>query len=199
MIILLKTSIEVREIWYAGVWEHYTDAGTAILENISALIGCSSYYLFLFYRWSDKFHLTPDEEDALLSLPSMAGWVNLLWFLVCYRHSGIFVIMLLKMISQDVSTFLLISGCFLGAFASSFFLLTPVSQRDFVQQTVESTAVMFGDFNLVDFLDVEKKTFPKMAVSILYFYLYFYLYLYLYLYTVGILCHVGCFISSLVH
>ena len=75
--------------------------------------------------------------------------------------------MLLKMVQNDVMSFLLISACFVGGFSSSLYLLTPDegNKRSVIRQIVESTAMMLGDFNLVEFYDNkdETKTNPLVA------------------------------------
>jgi ankyrin repeat protein len=175
-IVMYKARIEVSEIRAFGLVNHYWNAGTSIIENYTSLFSCCIIFFIVIIRLplgeygfpiGDSLDMKPADEDMLLAVPTMAAWLNLLWFFVTSKGTGVFVIMLLKMVQNDVMSFLLISACFVGGFSSSLYLLTPDegNKRSVIRQIVESTAMMLGDFNLVEFYDNkdETKTNPLVA------------------------------------
>ena len=104
-----KAQVEYNEIDEKGCVYHFTQSGASVFENISSalcifVIGC-----VCISRATDGAYLISTvNEDAALAVATLTAWVNLLWFLLGWRATGPFVIMLQKMVVSDMRTFCLI-------------------------------------------------------------------------------------------
>ena len=54
---------------------------------------------------------------------SFTHWVYLAWFMLGYQLTGPFIISAFRMLLTDIPAFLLVVSIFLGAFASSLYIL----------------------------------------------------------------------------
>jgi hypothetical protein len=119
-----KFKIEYYEIKDEGFFYHFTRSGAAVFENISSASFIIVIFSVFISRLSDgQYGISSANENAALAMATLAAWVNILWFLLGWRSTGPFVIMLQKMVVSDMRTFCIISTVFVGAFASSFNLL----------------------------------------------------------------------------
>lgn len=62
-------------------------------------------------------------EAILLAVASLIGWTYMLFFTMPFRFTGPFVIMIYKMLFNDVLRFCIIYVIFLAGFSQSFFIL----------------------------------------------------------------------------
>lgn len=67
--------------------------------------------------------LDSDLEIAALAVASILGWGYMLFFVMAFRLTGPFVVMINQMLFNDVLRFLTIYGVFLAAFSQAFFIL----------------------------------------------------------------------------
>ena len=64
------------------------------------------------------------QNDAvILAFASLLGWGYMFFFIMPFRFTGPFVIMIYKMLFNDVLRFLMIYTIFLAGFSQSFFIL----------------------------------------------------------------------------
>jgi hypothetical protein len=62
-------------------------------------------------------------EATLLSIAALLGWGYMLFFTMPFRFTGPFVIMIYKMLFNDVLRFCIIYTVFLAGFSQSFFII----------------------------------------------------------------------------
>jgi hypothetical protein len=59
----------------------------------------------------------------VLALASIVGWGYMLFFVMAFRLTGPFVVMIYEMLFNDVLRFFIIYAVFLAAFSQAFFIL----------------------------------------------------------------------------
>jgi hypothetical protein len=62
-------------------------------------------------------------ESAVLAIASIIGWGYMLFFIMAFRLTGPFVVMIYQMLLNDVLRFFIIYIVFLAAFSQAFFIL----------------------------------------------------------------------------
>jgi hypothetical protein len=62
-------------------------------------------------------------ESAVLAIASIVGWGYMLFFVMAFRLTGPFVVMIYQMLLNDVLRFFIIYIVFLAAFSQAFFIL----------------------------------------------------------------------------
>ena len=163
----MKIRLESREMKRYGIVHHYTRTGAAQFENLTSLVCGLAVLGIAVSRLSCGVLLfRRAEEDAVLAIATIAAWTNLLWFLLGFRSTGPFVIMLQNMIVADMRAFTLISGVFLGAFSIAFNLLSrPYAgtnlRAPFGRQVRDMFAAMLGEFELEKY--GENMSHPQLA------------------------------------
>ncbi|CAF3781223.1 unnamed protein product [Adineta steineri] len=92
--------------------------GSIFLENCLACSFCVCIII------AQMLRLCGTHNDAvLLAFASLLGWGYMFFFIMPFRFTGPFVIMIYKMLFNDVLRFLLIYIIFLAGFSQSFFIL----------------------------------------------------------------------------
>ena len=82
----------VREATERGIWVHFMQCSGAVqLENIASALFC---FGVIGAAWSRMF-LEP-LEDVCLTVSALALWFYVLWFLLGWRFTGPFVVMLVS-------------------------------------------------------------------------------------------------------
>ena len=67
--------------------------------------------------------LDNEAEIAVLAIASILGWGYMLFFVMAFRLTGPFVVMIYQMLFNDVLRFFIIYAVFLSAFSQAFFVL----------------------------------------------------------------------------
>ena len=62
-------------------------------------------------------------DTVILALAALIGWAYMFFFIMPFRFTGPFVIMIYKMLFNDVLRFCMIYLIFLVGFSQSFFIL----------------------------------------------------------------------------
>lgn len=62
-------------------------------------------------------------EQAMLAVASIFGWGYMLFFVMAFRLTGPFVVMIYEMLFNDVLRFFIIYIVFLAGFSQAFFIL----------------------------------------------------------------------------
>ena len=125
--------MEYKEISSDGWYAHFAKSGAAVFENISSATCILVIAVVSLARLTDNTEYSifdRDNENAVLSIVTLAAWINILWFLLGWKATGPFVIMLQKMVVSDMRTFCIIAFVFVGAFAQSFNLLRDKKETD---------------------------------------------------------------------
>lgn len=92
--------------------------GSIFLENFLACSFCICIFLVEFLRLFDL-----PNDTVVLALASLIGWGYMFFFIMPFRFTGPFVIMIHKMLFNDVLRFCIIYLIFLTGFSQSFFIL----------------------------------------------------------------------------
>ena len=130
---LKKARMEYKEISSDGWYAHFAKSGAAVFENISSATCILVIAVVSMARLTNNTEysiLDRKNENAVLSIATLAAWINILWFLLGWKATGPFVIMLQKIIVSDVRTFSIIASIFIGAFAQGFNLLRDKKETD---------------------------------------------------------------------
>ena len=64
-----------------------------------------------------------EAQTAVLAIASIIGWGYMLFFVMAFRLTGPFVVMIYEMLFNDVLRFFIIYGVFLAGFSQAFFIL----------------------------------------------------------------------------
>jgi hypothetical protein len=111
--------LEVSNAYNSGVASYFAVRGAGRLE-IWLRWGWSASILAGF--WMHAFH-GHHAAKILLSLSSIFQYTYCAWFLLGFRLTGPFIVMITHMLTKDLIRFLLITGIFLLGFTQAFFLL----------------------------------------------------------------------------
>jgi hypothetical protein len=71
-----------------------------------------------------------EAESAVLAIASIIGWGYMLFFIMAFRLTGPFVVMIYKMLLNDVLRFFIIYIVFLAGFSQAFFILFNNNGKD---------------------------------------------------------------------
>ncbi len=125
-------------------------------------------------------------ESAVLAIASIVGWGYMLFFVMAFRLTGPFVVMIYQMLLNDVLRFFIIYIVFLAAFSQAFFILFDNNGKnrktkkqeniDFVYLGFSGFLVsvkqcflgMLGDFDLDAYTDT---SFQYISVTLLVIYI----------------------------
>lgn len=115
---LWKITCEIIEMKTVGFQNYYGSSGSVFLENCMACSFCFSILFAQVLRLLDS-----QIETIVLAFASLLGWAYMLFFTMPFRFTGPFVIMIYKMLFNDVLRFCMIYIIFLLGFSQSFFIL----------------------------------------------------------------------------
>jgi len=113
-----KGSREVAEIKKAGLLNYSSSRGSAFLENFLSFCYCVCLFFFCLLHWAGS-----SWESLFLGLASMCAFSYLFFFLLAFRITGPMVVMIHKMLLNDVLRFFLVYVVFLLAFSHTFMVL----------------------------------------------------------------------------
>lgn len=148
---------EWKELMNSGVRQYFGVSGAALLENTISICFTG---LILVYAIFDA--LDVGIRNNVLSLAAVVGWSYLLFFLLGFRKTGPFVVMVYKMLIGDVTRFLFIFLVFLGGFSHAFFVLLDQKGVSGFQEVVKTCFMaMLGQFEL------EKYEHSSLGVTLL--------------------------------
>ena len=115
---MYKGYCEIFEMRTSGVKSYFNATGTALLENIISLIYCISIMCL------SISHIFGSElERMFLALAAVSGYSYLFFFLLAFKLTGPMVIMVYRMLCNDVLKFCIVYIVFLGGFGQAFFVL----------------------------------------------------------------------------
>jgi ankyrin repeat protein len=113
-----KLHEEIIEIMNEGIDVYLLPR--SLIENACSFCTCASFVLMFISRHSFQSMVL---EHALRVLIAISGWTYMFWFLLGNRRTGHFVVMIFKMIYQDVIPFSIFTSVFLVMFSMIFFLM----------------------------------------------------------------------------
>ncbi|CAF4142511.1 unnamed protein product [Rotaria sp. Silwood2] len=142
---LLKSAREIHEMRSLGFWNYVNSTGSIFLENFVACSFCIGIFT------SQIFHLyeMQQHETLVLAFTSLIGWGYMFFFIMPFRFTGPFVIMIYKMLFNDVLRFCIIYTIFLAGFSQSFFVLFNENGfQGYVSSIKQCFLGLLGDFDL---------------------------------------------------
>ncbi|CAF3181572.1 unnamed protein product [Rotaria sp. Silwood2] len=130
---LWKSAYEINEMCTLGLWNYWNSAGSIFLENFLACSFCFCIFTVQTLRLFDMQH-----ETVILAFASLLGWSYMFFFTMPFRFTGPFVIMIYKMLFNDVLRFCIIYIIFLTGFSQCFFILFNGNERARIALNIES-------------------------------------------------------------
>ncbi|CAF1171543.1 unnamed protein product [Rotaria sp. Silwood1] len=159
-----KGKSEFREINNIGIRKYFQTAGSGFLENCLACLFCTTIYIVNIFRL-----LNINAELPALAIASLLGWGYMLFFVMAFRLTGPFVVMIYEMLLNDVLRFCIIYVVFLVGFSQTFFILFNYNGfLGFVISVKQCFLGMLGDFDLDAYTSTE---YAYINVLILIFYI----------------------------
>jgi len=157
---IYKFITELREISEEGISAHFSGSGSMFLENSLSFLYCVSIFLTIFLR-----HIESPVEILSLAFAAIFGWSYTLFFILGFKHTGPFVVMIYKMLVGDVVRFTMIYVVFLLGFSQGFFIL--FNERgfgSFGQRLKQSFLTTLGN---IEFEESLNSAFPAVSVILI--------------------------------
>lgn len=158
---LLKFATELSELLEFGVCAHFLrPRGALFLENIISMSACVSTFAIAFCRL--LFFVTGSPtlytlELLFTVLTALSLWAYCLWFMLGFKRTGPFVIMISEIVIKDALPFVCIFSVFLGCFSTCFWLLDDDHQgggAGLLVHLQRCLAAILGAINLEDYSGV---------------------------------------------
>ena len=157
--VLHKGLRELNELRVSG-WAYFNGQGAAFLENVVSL----SFCIFVFLAACLKFFQS-EYAEIPLAIGSLCAWIYMLFFLLGFRMTGPFIVMMYKMLMVDVSRFsVLVMVFFFGFTQSLYVVFDDDGITAFLSRLKALFLAMLGDF---DFEEYATSRFPLVTVSLL--------------------------------
>ncbi|CAF1032280.1 unnamed protein product [Rotaria sp. Silwood1] len=146
---LFKGACEIKDIYDLG-WENYVHStGPVFLEH---LLSCSFSLCILIVQFLRLFKIP--YENVIHAFACFLGWLYMFFFIMPFEFTGPLVIMIYKILFNDVLRFCIIYLIFLAGFSQSYFVLF---NRNGLQGYLLSIKQCFlgliEDFNLEYFIE----------------------------------------------
>ncbi|CAF1036236.1 unnamed protein product [Rotaria magnacalcarata] len=139
-----KGKSEYNEMHSLGIKKYFQTTGSGLLENCLACLFCGTIYVINILRAFDV-----EAQSAVLALAAIIGWGYMLFFVMAFRLTGPFVVMIYEMLFNDVLRFFIIYAVFLVGFSQAFFVLFDNNGfSGFLLSVKQSFLGMLGDFDL---------------------------------------------------
>ncbi|CAF3001819.1 unnamed protein product [Rotaria socialis] len=159
-----KGRSELKEIATLGIRKYFQTTGSGLLENCLACSFCSTIFIVNILR-----ALNMEAETAALAIASLLGWGYMLFFVMAFRLTGPFVVMIYEMLFNDVLRFCIIYVVFLIGFSQTFFILFDYNGfTGFLTSVKQCFLGMLGDFDLDSYAETKHS---YISVTFLLFYI----------------------------
>ncbi|CAF0946381.1 unnamed protein product, partial [Didymodactylos carnosus] len=157
---LWKGRCEVNEMIGAGLRKYLSATGSGFVENMLACAFCFCILMVNILRFFDI-----RANIAFLAMASIAGWGYMLFFVMAFRLTGPFIVMISEMLCNDVLRFCIIYMVFLAGFSQAFFVLFNFNGfSGFLESVKQCFLGMLGDFDIDTYAQT---TFQYVSVGLL--------------------------------
>ena len=157
--VIHKGGRELRELMSSG-WDYFGGKGAAFLENVMSLAFCIFILLTTFFKL-----INSDYSEIPLAIASLCAWIYMLFFLLGFRMTGPFIVMMYKMLMVDVSRFsVLVMVFFFGFTQSLYVVFDDDGLSAFFSRLKALFLAMLGDF---EFQEYATSRFPMVTVTLL--------------------------------
>ncbi|CAF1660399.1 unnamed protein product [Rotaria magnacalcarata] len=158
---LLKSAREIGEMYSMGFRNYMSTTGSIFLENLLASTFCLSIFVVQILRLTKL----SEYESLVLAFTSLVGWSYMFFFIMPFRFTGPFVIMIYKMLFNDVLRFCIIYTIFLAGFSQAFFILFNENGfGGFLSSIKQCFLGLLGEFDLDYYIDGQH---PLASVTLL--------------------------------
>ncbi|CAF1556272.1 unnamed protein product [Rotaria magnacalcarata] len=158
-----KGRSELKEIETLGIRKYFQTTGSGLLENCLSCSFCLTILIVNIFRALDM-----EAETAALAIASLLGWGYMLFFVMAFRLTGPFVVMIYEMLFNDVLRFCIIYVVFLVGFSQTFFVLFDYNGfKGFLTSVKHCFLGMLGDFDLDSYVETKHS---YISVTFLLFY-----------------------------
>eukprot|EP01063_Lacrimia_lanifica_P020832 TRINITY_DN2810_c0_g1_i1.p1 TRINITY_DN2810_c0_g1~~TRINITY_DN2810_c0_g1_i1.p1 ORF type:complete len:1540 (+),score=321.57 TRINITY_DN2810_c0_g1_i1:43-4662(+) len=146
---LWKARRELGELQEGGLQAYFGVKGSMLLENVLA----SSFCLFIILTYLFRL-LGWEAENLTGAMSALLLWSYVLWLMLGFKTTGPFIIMIWKMLADDMIQFLVIFLTFQLGFTQAFHLVlhSEGSQEEeytpFLAHLKTSFEVLLGEINL---------------------------------------------------
>ncbi|CAF2906771.1 unnamed protein product [Rotaria sp. Silwood2] len=160
-----RSAHEINEIRRLGFWNYWNITGSIFLEKF---LSCSFCFCTFTGEILRLFGMQ-QHETQILAFTSLVGWGYMFFFIMPFQFTGPFVIMIYKMLFNDVLRFFIIYIIFLAGFAQSFFILFNGNGLQGYMTSIKRCFLgLLGDFDLDYYIGGE---YPLASVILLIFYI----------------------------
>ncbi|CAF5052984.1 unnamed protein product [Rotaria magnacalcarata] len=157
---VLKGAREIGEMCSMGFRNYVNTAGTIFLENLASIF-CLGIFVVQILRLTKL----SEYESLVLAFTSLVGWGYMFFFTMPFRFTGPFVIMIYKMLFNDVLRFCIIYTIFLAGFSQAFFILFNENGfGGFLSSIKQCFLGLLGEFDLDYYI---KGRHPLASVTLL--------------------------------
>ncbi|CAF1052768.1 unnamed protein product [Rotaria sordida] len=162
---LLKSAREIHEMRSLGFWNYINSTGSIFLENFLSCSFCLGIFITQIFHLFEIHHY----ETLILAFTSLIGWGYMFFFIMPFRFTGPFVIMIYKMLFNDVLRFCIIYIIFLAGFSQSFFILfNENGLPGYISSIKQCFLGLLGDFDLDYYTGGQ---YPLTSVTLLIIYI----------------------------
>ena len=166
-----KLRIEVSEVFNEG-WGYLSGGGAAFIENVCSFLTTTGVVFVVMIRTGILGPAALEWEAFVLSVVVILGWGYMLFFLLGWESTGPIVVMMHKMLLQDIFLFFTIYSVFLTGFTLAFHVqFDDVGLNGFITRAQGSFVTMLGDLNMDLYTDPEKVKNPTLASMLLILYI----------------------------
>jgi len=120
--VLFKGFREMRELLGQGPREYFGQSGSAFLENFLSFVYIWTIVLVVILRCAQS-----SAEDFFLMLAILICGFYMLALLLGFRLTGPYIIMISKMLANDVAKFLIIFGFILWSYSTACYVMVDAS------------------------------------------------------------------------
>ncbi|CAF1310734.1 unnamed protein product [Rotaria sp. Silwood1] len=160
----LRSAYEIKEMRRLGFSNYWQNSGSTFRGNCLVcsfcfcIFTCEILHLFGMQQY----------ETQILAFTSLIGWGHMFFFIMPFQFTGPFVIMIYKMLFNDILRFFIIYMIFLAGFAQSFCILfNGYGFQGYLSNIKLCFLSLLGDFDLDYYIGGE---YPLTSVMILIFY-----------------------------
>lgn len=160
LIMMVKKFVtEMMEMTSSGWRDYFNKSGAVLLENVLSLGYCAAgtigvilrvFAVYLYYSGGTLPYNLVNIEAIFMTTAVIAAYLYVTVLLLCFELTGRFIVMMAKMLKNDVARFLVILLVLLFGFATTFISLnssmTQVVSTDGVEaQALESPGPFFWE------------------------------------------------------
>lgn len=133
-----KMVVELKELFFNGFHRQFSSAvGFARAENVISAVFCLSFFVSLGCRMFSAYSV----ERVLVTVMACCLWLYLFFLFMAFQTFGPFIVMIFRILFDDVARFAVLVFFMIMAFATSFFILDDHDENNMGER--------LGDFGII--------------------------------------------------